>query len=97
MQWHRFWSTRACVPWAIGPSVRTPALSLCLSKCGMQVQWQAEMSLTDMVNEGVRQAYTHPDNILRASILADPDGARNNTGDNTPAVIHYEIVPGDRV
>jgi fumarate hydratase class I len=50
-----------------------------------------------MVNEGVRQAYTHPDNILRASILADPDGARTNTGDNTPAVIHYEIVPGDRV
>jgi fumarate hydratase class I len=47
--------------------------------------------------KGVRQAYTHPDNILRASILADPDGARTNTGDNTPAVIHYEIVPGDRV
>ena len=66
-------------------------------KVGMDVQWQAEMSLTDMVNEGVRQAYTHPDNILRASILADPDGARTNTGDNTPAVIHYEIVPGDRV
>jgi fumarate hydratase class I len=66
-------------------------------KVGMQVQWDAEMSLTDMVNEGVRQAYTHPDNILRASILADPDGARTNTGDNTPAVIHYEIVPGDRV
>jgi fumarate hydratase class I len=63
----------------------------------MQVQWDAEMSLTDMVNEGVRQAYTHPDNILRASILADPDGARTNTGDNTPAVIHYEIVPGDKV
>jgi fumarate hydratase class I len=50
-----------------------------------------------MVNDGVRLAYTHPDNILRASILADPDGARTNTGDNTPAVIHYEIVPGDRV
>ncbi|MDG1485273.1 MAG: fumarate hydratase [Porticoccaceae bacterium] len=66
-------------------------------KVGMQVQWDAEMSLTDMVNEGVHQAYTHPDNILRASILADPDGARTNTGDNTPAVIHYEIVPGDRV
>jgi fumarate hydratase class I len=66
-------------------------------KVGMQVQWDAEMSLTDMVNEGVRQAYTYPDNILRASILADPDGARTNTGDNTPAVIHYEIVPGDKV
>ena len=66
-------------------------------KVGMQVQWDAEMSLTDMINQGVRQAYTHPDNILRASILADPDGARSNTGDNTPAVIHYEIVPGDKV
>ena len=66
-------------------------------KVGMQVQWDADISLTDMVNEGVRQAYMHPDNILRASILADPDGARTNTGDNTPAVVHYEVVPGDRV
>jgi fumarate hydratase class I len=63
----------------------------------MQVQWDAQMSLTDMINQGVRQAYGLPDNILRASILADPDGARTNTGDNTPAVIHYEIVPGDKV
>ena len=66
-------------------------------KVGMQVQWDAEMSVTDMVNEGVRRAYTHPDNILRASILTDPDGARKNTGDNTPAVIHYEVVPGDKL
>jgi fumarate hydratase class I len=66
-------------------------------KVGMQVQWDAQDSLTDMINEGVRQAYLHPDNILRASILSDPDGERKNTGDNTPAVIHYEIVPGDRV
>lgn len=66
-------------------------------KVGMQVQWDAEMSLTDMINEGVRQAYTHPDNILRASILSDPDGERKNTGDNTPAVIHYEIVSGNKV
>ena len=66
-------------------------------RVGMDVQWQGDMSLTDMVNEGVRQAYTHPDNILRASILDDPDGERKNTGDNTPAVIHYEIVPGNTV
>jgi len=66
-------------------------------KVGMQVQWEGDMSLTDMVNQGVREAYMLPDNILRASILADPDGARSNTGDNTPAVIHYEIVPGDKV
>ncbi|HTF83975.1 MAG TPA: fumarate hydratase, partial [Cellvibrio sp.] len=64
---------------------------------GMDVQWDAQMSLTDMVNEGVRRAYMHPDNVLRASILADPDGARKNTGDNTPAVIHYNIVPGNTV
>ncbi|MDQ2078289.1 fumarate hydratase [Marinimicrobium sp. ABcell2] len=64
---------------------------------GMEVQWEADMSLTDMVNEGVRRAYNHPDNVLRASILEDPDGARKNTGDNTPAVIHYNIVPGNTV
>jgi fumarate hydratase class I len=66
-------------------------------RVGMKVQWDAEMTVTDMVNEGVRRAYAHPDNVLRASVLADPDGARKNTGDNTPAVIHYEIVAGDKV
>ena len=66
-------------------------------RVGMDVQWQGDMSLTDMVNEGVRRAYTHPDNVLRASILSDPDGERKNTGDNTPAVIHYDIVPGNSV
>ena len=64
---------------------------------GMNVQWQADMSVTDMCNEGIRRAYLNPDNVLRASILEDPDGARKNTGDNTPGVIHYEIVPGDSV
>jgi fumarate hydratase class I len=63
----------------------------------MQVQWEADMSVTDMCNEGIRRAYLNPGNVLRASILADPDGARSNTGDNTPGVIHYEIVPGDTV
>lgn len=66
-------------------------------KVGMDVQWDATMSLTDMINEGVRQAYLNPDNVLRASILSDPAGARKNTKDNTPAVIHYEIVPGNTV
>ncbi len=64
-------------------------------KVGMNIQWDAELSVDDMVNEGVRRAYNHPDNKLRASILADPDGARKNTGDNTPAMVSYEIVPGD--
>ncbi|MFT5888280.1 MAG: fumarate hydratase class I [Zhongshania sp.] len=64
---------------------------------GMDVQWQGTMGVSDMVNEGVRRAYNLPDNVLRASILNDPDGARSNTKDNTPAVIHYEIVPGNTV
>ncbi len=64
---------------------------------GMNVQWDAEMSLDDMINEGVRRAYQLPDNVLRASVLADPDGARKNTGDNTPAIIHHKLVPGDTV
>ncbi|MDF9435540.1 fumarate hydratase [Chromohalobacter israelensis] len=64
---------------------------------GMNVRWEASMSLDDMINEGVRQAYQHPDNVLRASVLADPDGKRTNTRDNTPAVIHHKLVPGDKV
>ena len=67
------------------------------ARIGMDVNWDAEMSVSDMINEGVRRAYKHPDNILRASILADPLGARSNTKDNTPAVIHYEMVEGDKV
>ncbi|WP_111411825.1 fumarate hydratase [Billgrantia lactosivorans] len=64
---------------------------------GMNVRFEADMSLDDMINEGVRRAYNFPDNVLRASVLADPDGARKNTGDNTPAVIHHKLVPGDTV
>lgn len=64
---------------------------------GMEVQWHGDMSVTEMVNEGVRRAYMNPDNKLRASILEDPDGARRNTGDNTPCVVHYQIVPGDKL
>lgn len=66
-------------------------------KIGMQVQWDTDKSVSDLVNEGVRRAYLHPDNVLRASILDDPAGARKNTKDNTPAVIHMEVVKGDKV
>ncbi|MEN8718971.1 MAG: fumarate hydratase, partial [Oceanococcaceae bacterium] len=67
-------------------------------KIGMDVRFaDATMSVADMVNAGVRQAYLHPDNILRASVLADPAGKRQNTKDNTPAVIHMELVPGATV
>ncbi len=66
-------------------------------KVGMNVQWDATLSLEDMVNEGVRRAYNDPDNKLRASVLADPAGKRSNTKDNTPAVINVSIVPGNTV
>ena len=67
-------------------------------KIGMNVSWEgATMSLDDMINQGVRQAYNLPENVLRASILADPAGKRTNTKDNTPAVIHYQMVLGDTV
>ena len=64
-------------------------------KLGMNLRWDAKLSVADMINEGVRRAYTDPDNVLRASIVADPAGTRKNTRDNTPAVIHMEVVPGD--
>jgi len=66
-------------------------------KVGMDVRWDADMGVTEMVNEGVRRAYTHPDNVLRASMVSPPIGPRRNTGDNTPAIVHYELVPGDGV
>ena len=64
---------------------------------GMDVSWAGGGSVDEMVNEGVRRAYLHPDNVLRGSVMADPDGARTNTRDNTPAVIHYRVVPGDKL
>jgi fumarate hydratase, class I len=66
-------------------------------KVGMNVRWESTLSVDDMVNEGVRRAYQHPDNKLRASVLADPAGKRINTRDNTPAVVNVSIVPGDEV
>jgi fumarate hydratase, class I len=65
---------------------------------GMNVSWpDATMGVEDMVNEGVRRAYLHPDNKLRASVLNDPAGKRVNTRDNTPAVVNMRVVPGDTV
>jgi fumarate hydratase class I len=66
-------------------------------KIGMDVRWDADMTVEEMVNEGVRRAYLHPDNKLRASILADPAGARRNTRDNTPAVVNVQLVKGGEV
>jgi fumarate hydratase class I len=65
---------------------------------GMDVRWpDATMSVEDMANEGVRRAYNHPDNKLRASVLADPAGKRTNTQDNTPAVVNMRVVPSGAV
>jgi fumarate hydratase class I len=66
-------------------------------KIGMSVQWEATLSVSEMVNEGVRIAYQNSDNPLRASILRDPAGTRTNTRDNTPAVVHTEFVLGDKI
>jgi fumarate hydratase class I len=65
---------------------------------GMDVRWDdATMGVEDMVHEGVRRAYNHPDNKLRASVLADPAGKRTNTKDNTPGVVNVKVVPGNTV
>ncbi len=79
------------------PICQDTGIAVVFLKIGMNVNWDTHQSITAMVNEGVRRAYTHPDNVLRASVLADPAGHRQNTKDNTPAVIHTEIVPGDTV
>jgi len=79
------------------PICQDTGIAVVFIKVGMNVQWDATMSLEDMINEGVRRAYGDAHNPLRASILRDPGGKRTNSKDNTPAVIHYEIVPGDGV
>ena len=67
-------------------------------KIGMDVRLEGFTgSLEDAINEGVRLGYNHPDNMLRASVVADPQFARKNTRDNTPAVIFTELVAGDQV
>ncbi|MCK0512427.1 fumarate hydratase [Aromatoleum buckelii] len=79
------------------PICQDTGIAVVFLKVGMNVQWDATMSVQEMVNEGVRRAYTNTDNKLRASVLLDPAGKRQNSKDNTPAVVHYEIVPGDHV
>ncbi|MGZ3159832.1 MAG: fumarate hydratase [Burkholderiaceae bacterium] len=67
-------------------------------KIGMDVRFEGfKGSITDAVNEGVRRGYASPDNVLRASVVADPLFERKNTKDNTPAVVHMEVVPGNTV
>ena len=78
------------------PLCQDTGIVVAFVKVGMNVRWDATLSLEDMINEGVRRAYNHPDK-LRASIVEDPAFGRKNTRDNTPAVIHTELVPGDTV
>ncbi len=67
-------------------------------KIGMDVRFEGfKGSIEDAVNEGVRRGYNNPDNKLRASVVADPQFDRKNTKDNTPAVVHMELVPGNTV
>ena len=66
-------------------------------KAGLGVRWDTARSLQEMVDEGVRRGYGLVENRLRASIVADPLFTRKNTGDNTPAVVHVELVAGSAV
>ena len=79
------------------PICQDTGIAVVFLNIGMNVHFDTTQSVTDMVNEGVRRAYLHPDNVLRASILSDPAGQRKNTRDNTPAVVHMALVPGDTV
>jgi len=79
------------------PICQDTGIALVFLKVGMNVRWDATLPVQEMVNEGVRRAYGNVDNPLRASVLADPAGTRKNTKDNTPAVVHYEIVAGDHL
>ena len=79
------------------PICQDTGIVIAFLEVGMEVSWQGELSVEDMVHEGVRRGFTFPDNVLRGSVLADPDGKRRNTQDNTPAVIHTRLVPGDKL
>jgi len=79
------------------PICQDTGIALAFVRLGMDARWDATMTLQQMVDEGVRRAYTDKENPLRASVLADPDGKRASTRDNTPAVVHVEMVPGSKV
>ncbi len=79
------------------PLCQDTGIVVAFVKVGMSVQWDAELDIEQMVNEGVRRAYMLPKNKLRASIVSDPAGRRANTKDNTPAVVHVSLVAGDKV
>lgn len=79
------------------PLCQDTGIVVAFVRVGMDVRWDAKLDVVEMVNAGVRKAYLQADNVLRASIVADPAGKRKNTGDNTPAVVHVELVQGDKI
>ncbi len=80
------------------PLCQDTGIVTCFVKIGMGVSWdKTDMTVQQMVDEGTRRAYMNPDNPLRASIVEDPAGARKNTKDKTPAVVHIDTVPGDKI
>ncbi len=89
-------NSRMCAE-GLRPICQDTGIAVVFLKVGMNVQWDATLSVQEMVNEGVRQAYLNQDNKLRASVISDPAGKRQNTKDNTPAIVHVEIVAGDKI
>lgn len=79
------------------PLCQDTGIVVAFVKVGMQVQWDAQLTVEEMVNEGVRLAYQLPENKLRASVVEDPAGKRTNTKNNAPAVVHVLLVAGDKV
>ncbi|NMP33188.1 fumarate hydratase [Thalassotalea sp. M1531] len=80
------------------PICQDTGIVTCFVKVGMAVQWdKTDMTVQQMVDEGTRRAYMNPDNPLRASIVSDPAGTRKNTKDNTPSVVHIDMVEGNEV
>jgi len=79
------------------PICQDTGIIVAFVKVGQNVRWDASRTVSEMINEGVRRAYTRSDNPLRASVVRDPAFTRINTRDNTPAVTHIELVPGDEV
>ncbi|KXO14080.1 Fumarate hydratase class I, aerobic [Moritella sp. JT01] len=79
------------------PICQDTGIVTCFVKIGMNVQWETDQTVQEMVDEGIRRGYGFEGNPLRASIVADPAGARKNTKDNTPGVVHVEMVPGAKV
>ena len=79
------------------PICQDTGIATVFLEIGQDVRFDTRRSLQELIDEGVRRAYTNPDNPLRASVLRDPAGKRQNTRDNTPAVVHVELVPGNKV